>query len=108
MRNGDVLGLSYAFEAYTEDGTPITDSFNEDVIITFKYDPLELIARGIDINHVRPAYFSTTTDSWTAPDSYVVDENQHEITLQINHFTQYALVIGVKAANQVFLPMVVR
>ena len=107
MRNGDVLGLSYAFEAYTEDGTPITDSFNQDVIITFKYDPLELIARGIDINHVRPAYFSTTTDSWTAPDSYVVDENQHEITLQINHFTQYAL-ISVEAANQVFLPAVVR
>ena len=106
-RNGDVLGLSYAFEAYTEDGTPITDSFNQDVIITFKYDPLELIARGININRVKPAYFSTTTNSWTAPDSYVVDEGRHTITLQINHFTQYAL-IGVEATNQVFVPMVVR
>jgi hypothetical protein len=106
-RNGDVLGLSYAFEAYTEDGTPITESFNEDVIITFKYDPLELIARGINLNRVKPAYLSTTTNSWTAPDSYVVDEGRHTITLQINHFTEYALV-SIEGTNQVFVPMVVR
>lgn len=108
QRNGDVLGLSYAFEAYAEDGTPLTDSFNEDVIITFPYDPAELIARGVNIDHIKPAYFSTTTNSWTAPDSYVVDETRHEITLQINHFTEYALISTENAGYQVFVPVVMR
>ena len=107
-RNGDVLGLSYAFEVYAEDGTPITDSFNEDVIITFPYDPAELIARGLNINHVKPAYFSTTTNSWTTPDSYVVDEDAHTLTLQINHFTQYALISAENVGYQVFAPMMMR
>ena len=107
QRNGDVLGLSYAFEAYAEDGTPLTDNFNEDVIITFSYDPRELAARGININRVKPAYFSTTTNSWTAPDSFVVDEDRQQITLQINHFTEFGLV-GVEGVNQVFVPMVGR
>jgi len=106
-RNGDVLGLGYAFEAYTEDGEPITDSFNQDVIITFKYNPLEVIARGLTIDRLKPAYFSTTTNSWTAPDSFVVDEDEHEITMQINHFTLFA-VVGMESTNDVFLPMVSR
>ncbi len=106
-RNGDVVGLSYAFEAYTEDGEPITDNFNEDVIITFKYNPLELIARGLTINRLKPAYFSTTTNSWTLPDSYVVDEDRHEITMQINHFTQFSL-LGIEGVNNLYLPIVIR
>jgi hypothetical protein len=107
LRNGDVLGLGYAFEAYTASGEPITDEFNQDVVITFKYDPLELIARGVSINRLKPAYFSTTTNSWTRPDSYVVDEDRHTITMQINHFTLFSLV-SEEAGNQVLLPMVIR
>jgi hypothetical protein len=107
LRNGDVLGLGYAFEAYTASGEPITDEFNQDVVITFKYDPLELIARGVSINRLKPAYFSTTTNSWTRPDSYVVDEDRHTITMQINHFTLFSLV-SEEAGNQVLLPMVMR
>lgn len=106
-RNGDVIGLSYAFEAYTEDGQPLTDEFNADVVITFQYNPLDLIARGIDPNRVRPAYFSTTTNSWTRPENYVIDEDRHTITLAINHFTDYALV-GVETAYNLFTPVMVR
>ena len=106
-RDGEVLGLSYIFEAFTEDGQPITDSFNQDVVIVFKYDPAELMAMGININHVRPAYFSTTTNSWTAPDSFVVDEEHHEITMQIDHFTRFG-ILNTTAPTQVFLPVVMR
>lgn len=108
LRNGDVLGLGYAFEAYTESGEPITDNFNQDVVITFKYNPVELIARGLNINRLKPAYFSTTTNSWTRPDSYVVDEDRHTITMQINHFTLFSLVGEEEAGTQVFLPMVIK
>jgi hypothetical protein len=107
LRNGDVLGLGYAFEAYTASGEPITDEFNQDVVITFKYDPLELVARGVSINRLKPAYFSTTTNSWTRPDSYVVDEDRHTITMQINHFTLFSLA-SEEAGNLVLLPMVMR
>jgi len=103
--NGDVLGLTYAFEAFDEDGEPITQSFNQNVVIVFKYNPLALAAMGLDVQHIRPAYFSTTTNSWTAPDSFVVDQSQHEISVQIDHFTSYA-VIGYEGPNTVFLPMV--
>jgi hypothetical protein len=107
LRNGDVLGLGYAFEAYAECGEPITDQFNLDVVITFQYNSRELIARGLNINRLKPAYFSTTTNSWTLPDSYVVDEDRNTITMQINHFTLFSLV-SEEVGNQVLLPMVIR
>jgi hypothetical protein len=111
QRNGDVLGLRYTFEAFTEDGQPITDNFNYDVVITFKYDPAELMDRGINVNRVKPAYFSTTTNSWTAPDSFVVDETNNTITMQIDHFTDFALLSvesDTATFNSVYLPLVVR
>jgi hypothetical protein len=89
--NGDTVGLSYVFEAYTEDGQPITESFAQDVLITFGYDPVELAANGINENQLRPAYFSTTSNSWTVPESYVVDKLRHQITMQIDHFTQFGV-----------------
>ncbi len=106
---GDVVGLSYVFEAFTEDGQPITSNFNQDVVITFKYDPAELAARGINVNRLRPAYFSTTTNRWTVPDSFVVDEIRREITLQINHFTQFGVLNTPEIAmHTIFLPLVLK
>jgi hypothetical protein len=108
-RNGDVLGLNYAFEAYTEDGQRLTSNFNSDVSIIFKYDPAELAASGVDPDRVKPAYFSTTTNSWTVPDSYVVNETTSEITMQIDHFTDFALLsVESSTSNNVFLPLIVR
>lgn len=106
-RNGDVLGLSYIFEAYTEDGQAITQNFYQDVVIVLRYDPDELAEMGLNINWLRPAYFSTTTNSWTMPDSFVVDEARNEITLQIDHFTKFG-ALGVETPYAVFLPVVLR
>ena len=108
-RFGDVEGMSYAFEAFSEDGQPITTNFNADVSITFPYDPARLEHRGLRLNHLVPAYFSTTTNQWTRPDSFVNDLTHHAITLQINHFTEYALVATTgDAGGLVFLPVVAR
>ena len=82
-------------------------NFNQDVVIVLKYNPLALVAMGLDVNHLRPAYFSTTTDSWTMPDSYLVDEVHREITMQINHFTRFG-ALGAEGTNFVFLPLVLR
>ncbi len=106
--HADPIDLSYAFEAYTSDGELITSNFNQDVVITFKYDPADLAALHFDLRHVRPAYFSTTTDSWTAPDSFVIDEDHHEITMQIDHFTRFGKMGTGGGGSDIFLPLVLR
>ena len=104
-RDAEVLGLTYAFEAFTEDGQPITEHFNQNVVIVLKYNPAELVAMGLDEDHLKPAYFSMTTNSWTFPDSYVVDEVHNEVSLQIDHFTRFG-TLGVEGVDTVFLPIV--
>jgi hypothetical protein len=94
------------FEAFDADGNPIEQDFNQDVLITFTYDKAELIAAGINENWLKPAYFSTTTDSWTIPDSYVVDTDSNVVSMQINHFTDFALTSAPEFG--VYLPLVSR
>ena len=77
------------------------------MIISFKYDPAAVIAMGLNVDRLRPAYFSTTTNSWTLPDSYVVDENRHIITMQIDHFTRFG-ILSLEGSNQIFLPIVLK
>jgi hypothetical protein len=106
--HGDPIDLTYAFEAYTSDGQLITSNFNQEVVITFKYDPDDLAARHLDLAHVRPAYFSTTTNSWMTPDSFVIDETNHEITMQIDHFTRFGRLGVSSGGSDIFLPLVMR
>jgi len=107
-RLGDVIGLGYAFEAFTADGQPITQNFNQAVAISFRYEPADVLARGLTVDRIRPAYFSTTTNRWTLPDSFVVDEDRHVITMEIDHFTTMGLVDApADVANQLSLPLLV-
>ncbi len=106
-RDGEVLGVTYAFEAFTEDGQQITEHFNQDVVIMLKYSEAALLAMGLDEDHLKPAYFSTTTNSWTFPESFMVDEVHNEITLLIDHFTRFG-ALGAEGANLLFLPLILR
>ena len=54
-RNGNVLDLSYVFETFTEDGQPITANFNQDVLITFRYNLDELRELGLQQDYLRDA-----------------------------------------------------
>ncbi len=96
----------YAFIATDETGTPITSNFNQNVVIRFTYNENELADLGLSESHLKPAYFSTTTQSWTVPDSYVVDTTNNYVTMQIDHFTDYSLVGD--STTQTFLPVIVR
>ncbi len=96
----------YAFIARDANGAPITANFNQNVIISFGYDEAELAQLGLVETHLRPAYFSTTTNSWTIPDSYVVDTADDRVTMQIDHFTDYTLLAA--PLQQVFLPTLSR
>ena len=43
---------------------------------------------------ISPAYFSTTTDSWTKVESFTVDKDANTVTVQVNHFSTWGLTGG--------------
>ena len=97
----------YAFIAVDEVGNEIEDFFNQEVEIVFTYEEDELEELGLNEYHLKPAYFSTTTNSWTVPDSYMVDTGSNTVTLYIDHFTDYSLMNGTET-HTVMMPVVTR
>ncbi len=63
-------------------------------------------AAGISEHFLKPAYFSTTTNEWTFPESYVVDTEGNRVVMQIDHFTDFALTS--EPGLRVFLPFIMR
>jgi hypothetical protein len=106
QRHANLYKYGYAFNAIDDAGQPITEHFNQDVVIGFRYDERELRRLRIIEYLLKPAYFSTTTDRWTFPESYVVDYEQDLVMMQIDHFTDFALT--GQAGQELYLPMVVR
>ena len=43
---------------------------------------------------ISPAYFSTTTNSWTKVESFTIDKDANTVTVQINHFSLWAITGG--------------
>ncbi|GAB4527771.1 MAG: hypothetical protein Fur0018_13560 [Anaerolineales bacterium] len=99
-----VVRYGYAFLATGPDGEPIEAHFNQDVVIRFAYDEADL--DGFPEGRLRPAYFSTTTNEWTYPESYVVDTVNNTVTMQIDHFTDFALTTN--GMTYLYLPMLTR
>jgi hypothetical protein len=105
QRGAHIVRYGYAFFATDASGRPIEEQFNHDVLIRFKYDAPDFASLA---PRIRPAYFSTTTNSWTFPERYVVNPHRHIVIMAIDHFTNFALVetagleIPVRSVN--FLP----
>ena len=106
QRHASVYRYGYALTAVDEEGHPITEHFNQEVVIGFAYDRRKLWAAGVSEHFLKPAYFSSTTNEWTFPESYVVDTEHNRVVMQIDHFTDFALT-GV-LGSWVFLPVVLR
>jgi hypothetical protein len=104
--HADVLRYGYAFLATDEDGQPIEAQFNQGVVITFSYDEAELIRKHIHEAWLKPAYFSTTTNEWTFPESFVVDTDANRVEMAIDHFTDFALTSS--PIHSMFLPLAQR
>ncbi len=102
----NVYGYGYAMLATDSAGQPIEAHFNQDVVITFGYDDAELARQGIFEPRLKPAYFSTTTNSWSFPDSYAVNMTDNIVTMQIDHFTDF--VLTADAPEAIYLPLVMR
>jgi hypothetical protein len=106
QRHANVLKYGYAFNAVDSAGQPVVEHFNQDVVIGFRYQEAELRQLRIIEHWLKPAYFSSTTNEWTFPESYVVDFERDVVVMQIDHFTDFALT--GEPGHQVFLPLALR
>jgi len=104
QQDARTLPYGYAFLAYDADGDPIEATFNQNVTIHFTYDESDL--GGVPENRLLPAYFATTTNTWTFPQSYSIDTAANRVTMEINHFTDFALVTNGR--QYIFLPLLRR
>ncbi len=93
--NDQPLGFGYGISIADEaTGNPIVDTFNANVLMTFVYVDYDLEQEGLTEDDISPAYFSTTTNSWTKVESFTVDRDANSVTVQINHFSTWALTGG--------------
>ena len=99
--DAQVITYGYAFFATDEYGAPIEAHFNHNVVIRFPYDG------GLSDRQIRPAYFSTTTNEWTVPEHWTFEPDRQQITIEIDHFTNFALV-ALPAPTAIFLPLISR
>jgi hypothetical protein len=107
QQRAQVVGYGYSFLATDESGQPIEAHFNQEVVIRFIYADTGVS----DETRLRPAYFSTTSNEWTFPASYALDTANNQITMQIDHFTDFAVVSDEQAGalgNLLYLPLTVR
>ncbi len=102
-----LIKYGYAFLATDGTGAPIEDHFNQEVLIHFTYEEADLWPLGIPETWLKPGYFSTTTNEWTLPTSYVIDTDANEVVMHIDHFTDFALT-GTPPAGVLYLPVVVQ
>lgn len=99
----------YAFIALDQNGSQITSNFNQNVYITFSYRDAEVRQLNLNEDRLVPAYFSTSSNTWILPQSYVVDQDHNQVVLGIDHFTDFALINGAPDETvKVLLPMIGR
>ncbi len=102
----NIYKYGYAFLASDENGAPIEEHFNQEVIISFSYQKSELAQLQIHERRLKPAYYSTTEQRWVFPENFVIDFEANRVTMQIDHFTDYVLT-GPPTTN-LYLPIITR
>jgi hypothetical protein len=102
----NIYKYGYAFLASDENGAPIEEHFNQEVIISFSYQKSELLQLRIHERRLKPAYFSTTEQRWIFPENFVIDFETNRITMQIDHFTDY--VLTGPPTTDLYLPIISR
>ena len=104
----EIVGVGYEMWGIDQNGQQITQ-FNKNVILTFPYPPdAELAKLGISEHLLVPVYYSTLVGRWILAESYVVDTEHNEITLQLRHFTKFGVAAIEPRQNYLFLPIVLK
>ena len=72
---------------------PSGAQFSSPISMTFTYDPTKL-ASGVPETSLVIAYYSVSEGQWVTLGG-IVDTVNHTITVQVNHFTAFAVITGV-------------
>ena len=84
-----IIGCAYD---YKPDGA----TFNPPITMTIKYD---LHQEGVDESKLAIAFYNTATSKWEVVSGSVVDTVKHTITVQISHFTMFAVYAAAPAVT---------
>jgi hypothetical protein len=101
-----LLDTAYEMAAFDSSNVPIT-KFNAPVSIVLKYDPTTL-PTGTSVTDLLPQYWDTVTSSWKPAENVVVNTTDNTITLNVTHFTDYAITTSDRPNYRVVLPLEVR
>lgn len=85
------LMFAWNFEALDGDNQLI-ESFNSNVTITIPYSQDVVDSEGIDENNLIGKYFDEGTQTWKLPEGVTVDPDHNLVTVQVSHFTDFAVV----------------
>jgi len=103
----EIIGAGYEMWAVDQNGKEITH-FNHNVAMTLSYPPdADLAKQGISEHLLVPVYYSTLVGHWILADSYVVDTDNNEITLHIDHFTKFG-TLATEKQRLIYLPVVLK
>ena len=73
---------------------PAGTQFNKPVKITLKYDPAKL--GGVSEDGLKVYYLDETANAWVAIGG-VVDKVNHTLTVEVNHFSKYAVMFEAES-----------
>ncbi|MBU1746502.1 MAG: hypothetical protein KKA73_02320, partial [Chloroflexi bacterium] len=103
----EFIGAGYEIWAVDESGQAITQ-FNQNVVMTFHYSDADLAAQGISEHTLVPVYYSTLAGRWVLANSYVVNTNANQISLQFDHFSRWGVCSLTPGGITIYLPLVFR
>ena len=86
-----IIGCVYDYK-------PTGATFSPPITLTLKYDPGRLPA-GVDASKLVIAFYNTATSKWEVVSGSVVDTVKHTITVQISHFTMFAVYAAAPAVT---------
>ncbi len=85
------FGIPWSIEAYDADGRPINE-LKSDISMTFSYEDDDLDALGVAETDLLPEFFDEAAGSWTPVDGAAVDVENNQVTLAVDHLTQFNLL----------------
>jgi len=86
-----IIGCVYDYK-------PTGATFSPPITLTLKYDP-GLVPAGVDESKLVIAFYNTATSKWEVVPGSVVDTVKHTVTVQISHFTMFAVYAAAPAVT---------
>jgi hypothetical protein len=86
-----IIGCAYDYK-------PNGATFNPPITLTLKYDK-GLLPAGVDASKLVIAFYNTATSKWEVVSGSAVDTVKGTITVQISHFTMFAVYAAAPAGT---------